>query len=971
MLLCAGGIAAGGSTWADSDDSVVAIVVTGSRLTGVNATSTSPVVVVDNEELLHQGTTKAEDLLNSLPQVNSGLTLAANGPSVAPLTGTATADLRGIGAFRTLVLINGRRTAPGDPINPSADLNTIPTALVKRVEVLTGGASAIYGSDAVSGVVNFILDTDFTGFKFDAEGGAFQAANQRRDLQAIARANGITPATGRGFDGQSYDLSIAFGQPFAEGAGHVTVYGGYRRVQPVSGSRRDFSACTLTETASSFDCLLDGTTAAGQFVPNSGSGNPLTLDLANGHAFRSLAAPTDLYNPAFDQQLQRADSRVNAGAFLSYRLSAAATLYGEGEFTDDRTRVYYEPVGTTATGAALNVYPIACNNPLLSPSQVSDLCTTYGLGPTDVAPVAIGRRNVEGGPRSDDFHHQSFRAVVGMKGQLSAPWSYDVSIVYGRVNSRETLSNDFSAGRVANALNVVNVGGTPTCQSVVDGSDPSCVPYNLFAAGGVTSAALRYVTEGGVQSGFADRAIVGAQIVGDLAQYGVRSPYAKRGVSTAFGLEYRNERVQYNPDTAYSTGDLLVTGAAHPTAGGFHVGEAFAEVHLPLMEERSGAEDLSVNLSDRYAHYSPQGNVNAYGLGIEWSPVKPLRLRGSLSRAVRAPNAYELFTSRVLGQITFADPCAGTPTATAAQCANTGVTAAEYGNIAPQTSINVLTGGNPALKPETADTVTWGIVLMPLPNLAFTADWWRIKVSQYVGSVPASYAMTTCLNGGDPFYCSLIQRDASGSLSTGNGSTAGRVVGTRFNTGSYGNTGVDLEGRYSVDLRSFGPAAGRITFSFTGSAALKNPISVTPGAALLDCTGLFGPSCSGAGPTSPVPRWRHRLRSTWRTTHDLEVSLNWRHIGHLNSEFTSAYLYSPGSIYPVDARIPAYDYFDLDASIDLTERWNARVGINNLTNRQPPVVGFTANPLLVNGNLAAGMYDPLGRYLFAGVMLRY
>src|SRR6202022_896548 len=142
-----------------------------------NASSPSPVVVLDNEELLHQGTTRVEDVLNTLPQVNSGLTLGANGPSVAPLTGTATADLRGIGAFRTLVLINGRRTAPGDPINPSADLNTIPTALVKRVEVLPGGASAVYGSDAVAGVVNFILDTEFTGFKFDVEGGLYQTSN--------------------------------------------------------------------------------------------------------------------------------------------------------------------------------------------------------------------------------------------------------------------------------------------------------------------------------------------------------------------------------------------------------------------------------------------------------------------------------------------------------------------------------------------------------------------------------------------------------------------------------------------------------------------------------------------------------------------------------------------------------------------------------------------------------------------------
>jgi iron complex outermembrane receptor protein len=191
----------GGAAWAEGDEeSMVEIVVTGSRLSSANTSSPSPIVVLDNEELQHQGALRTEEFLNTLPQVNSGLTLGANGPSVAPLTGTATADLRGIGAFRTLVLVNSKRTAPGDPINPSADLNTVPSVLVKRVEVLTGGASAIYGSDAVAGVVNFILDTNFTGLKVDVEGGINRGSNSRTDLQGIERASGVNPATGAVYD---------------------------------------------------------------------------------------------------------------------------------------------------------------------------------------------------------------------------------------------------------------------------------------------------------------------------------------------------------------------------------------------------------------------------------------------------------------------------------------------------------------------------------------------------------------------------------------------------------------------------------------------------------------------------------------------------------------------------------------------------------------------------------------------------
>ncbi|MDE2251083.1 MAG: TonB-dependent receptor, partial [Gammaproteobacteria bacterium] len=961
---------------ATTDAPLEEVVVTGSRLSQADTSSPNPVLVVDSSELQHAGAIRTEDLLNSLPQANSGLTLGANGASVAPLTGTATADLRGIGAFRTLVLVDGIRPAPGDPVNPSADLNAVPSALIRRVEVLTGGASAIYGSDAIAGVVNFILDKEFTGLKVDLQGGINGGSNSRSDLQAMERASGVNPRTGSVYDGANQDLSVVFGRDLLAGRAHLTAYAGYRHVQGVFGASRDFSACTLTETGAvpPYQCLLDGTTAAGQFAANGGAGPALTLDAANPGSFRPLTG-TDLYNPAPYQMLQRPDTRVSAGAFASYRFSDAATAYGEALYTNDRTQVYYEPAGTTPTGAGLNVFGVNCNNPLLSASQINDLCTQYGLLSTDIAQVAIGRRNVEGAGLTTEYQHRSVRFVAGLKGDLNAAWSYNASLTYGRVQARQLVANDLSLARVSNGLDVVNVAGTPTCQSVVDSTDPACVPYNIFSLGGVTAKALNYVTAGGSESGYASRTIATGQLIGHLGQYGIESPLAKHDVGVALGAEYRKEQASFLPDAALASGDLLITGGANPLVGAFHVTEVFAELKAPLIEQRPLAQRLTFSASDRFASYKPQGNVNAFGVGLEWQPIHALTLRGSYNRAVRAPNVLELYSPQLLGQSAVTDPCAGVPSATLAQCQLTGVTPAQYGNIAPQSTVNVVTGGNPNLNPEIADTLTMGVVLMPMPNLLFSADYWRIRIKRYLGSIPVDYTLSTCLNTGDPAYCSLIHRDASGSLSTGNGASAGRVIATRFNTGSYGNTGVDFAGRYRLDLGFLGARTGNLLFSFTGSLALNNPINVTPGGTEFDCTGYFGPNCSGAGPTSPVPRWRHRLRATWHSNFadGFEASLNWRHIGHMNSEFTSSNpnLSNPANVFAVDAAVGSFNYFDLDASVRLADHLTLRGGVNNLTDRQPPVVGFNANPLLVDGNMVAGMYDTLGRYVFIGATANF
>ena len=960
----------------EEDKPLMEIVVVGSHFATPNASSTSPVMVVDAEELKHEGTNRAEDLLNNMPQLNSGLTNSSNGAGVSPVTGTATADLRGIGSFNTLVLMNSRRLNPGDSINPSPDLNAIPTILVKRVEVLTGGASSIYGSDAISGVVNFVMDTDYTGAKLETEYGLNRASNDNGPIQSILRGSGITARSGSLYDGRNVDVTGVFGKDLFGGDGHIVAYAGYRHSQGIYGTSRDFTGCTLQETGSSYSCLLDGSTPAGQFVPNGGAGPSLTIDPATGNTFRPFDTARDGFNPAAYQTLARPDRRYSAGLFGRYTFNKNAEGYVEATFSDDHTSTLYDASGTTPTGSGLSTFGINCNNPLLSPGEVDALCTQYGLGAADVAQVGIGRRNVEGGLRQEDFRHRSYRLLFGVRGDINSAWKYDVNAQYGNTNSHERMINDVSQTRLARALDVIGVGGVPTCRSVVDGSDPACVPYNIFAAGAVSPAAVNYISATGAQNGFARQYVIDGKVIGDLSSYGIVSPLAHDGVDLAVGMDRRSQTIRNQPNDAYLSGDLLTTGAARITYGTYSVTEAFVEVRAPLIQDRPFAKSVTLNLSDRFAEYSPQGPANAYNLGLEWAPIDAIRLRGTLSKAVRAPNGHELFLSESISQVASSDPCAndpttGAPVASQAACARSGVSVAQYGKIPAANSFNQLTGGNPNLKPQTANTVTAGVVFVPVawvPSLLVSVDYWRIKVQKYIGSLASVDSLNNCINSGDPVYCNLVHRDANGSLSVGNGPTSGRVIATGLNTGSFEMSGVDIDGRYTLSMAS----AGKIAFNFEGSVAVDNVIQVVPGLQPFDCTGLYGPTCTGEGPTSPIPKWRHKLRATWEAPKGFELSLNWRHIGKIDSEQTSSSSHlARGTIYAVDAHVPSFDYFDLDAGLDIGSHVSLRAGVNNLFDKRPPIIGFNANPLLVNGNMLATTYDTYGRYLFVGLTARY
>ncbi|MBL8264777.1 TonB-dependent receptor, partial [Steroidobacter sp.] len=734
-----------------SDGEVAEIVVTGSRIRSVASTALSPVVGISADEIRLQGATRIEDVLNSLPAISPSQNGHVNGLG----NGTATVDLRQLGPSRTLVLIDGKRLLPGDPVTPAPDLNNVPTSLVERIDVLTGGASAVYGSDAVAGVVNFILKRDFEGVAFDSSIGVYNHDNDS-SIQNLVRARGDTPATGNVFDGWTKDFNITFGANTADGRGNVTAYLGYRNIDAVSWDKRDFSSCVVQSNADGHFCGGSAGTTPALLIPR--DGRFLTIDSASG-----LLRPYtngDSYNFADSNVLQREDSRYVAGALMRYELHPSVELYS------DITYMRNESLRQQAPDGVYGTYNINCDSPLLSADQVSVLCTQQGYSATDAAPVTVYRRNVEGGLRPFDIQHESFRTVIGARGEFASAWNYDVYAQYGRTKYDLALGNMLAQSRIARAMDSVAdpLTGQPVCASALSGADPACVVYNPFAIGGVTDAALEYMSLTAYQTGSTTERIVAASISGNLGEYGVQLPWADQGVSIAFGPEYRRESLVHSPDDAFRRGEIEGT-VVRGTSGSIDIKEYFGELRIPVVSDRFLMHSVVLETGYRKSDYSTAGEAEAYKFAGEWAPVRALRFRGGYNRAVRAPTLVELFSAQTRTLTPTQDPCAGaTPTASLANCAYSGVTAGQYGTIAPNPSgqYSFISGGNSNLRPEIADTTTVGLVFTPdglLDGLNVSLDYFDIQVDGYVSSVPGALSLSQCVATGNPVYCNLVHRD--------------------------------------------------------------------------------------------------------------------------------------------------------------------------------------------------------------------
>ena len=607
--LVLGAVAATGSLSAVAQQAakpveVETITVTGSRIPQPQIESASPVTTISAESIQQTGVTRVEDLLNTLPQVAGQYGAGVSNGA----TGEATVSLRGLGANRTMVLVNGRRLMPGDPTqngNAAPDLNQIPAGLVERIDLLTGGASAVYGADAVAGVVNFVINDHFQGVRFEGNYNFYQHDNRDKSSQAANTSSGFTAPNGNTTDGYARDFGVIAGSNFADGRGNATAYAGYRRVAAVLQSRRDYSNCSLTSTTSTANGALGCGGSTTSFVarfnnpgqPLNSKGVPITEHFNPATGELAPGSPP-LYNFAPLNYFQRPDERYTAGAFVHYDVNDHARVYSEFMFMDDRSIAQIAPSGAfpgagpaaTPTGIPDGTFLINCNNPLLTPLELQYWCGNNPNAPD--AHVALRRRNVEGGPRYDDLGHTSYRAVFGIRGDITDAWTYDTYALWGTTRYSEEYFNDVSKTRMGYALDAVtNAAGQIVCRANAGGviGAPGCVPYNIFSLknGGVTPAAVQYISIPGESKGATTERIVDGAITGDLGKMGVKLPTAHDGLGVSFGAEYRSEAQELNPDITFQANDLAGQGAPTlPTIGSLHVAELFMEARLPLLEDK-------------------------------------------------------------------------------------------------------------------------------------------------------------------------------------------------------------------------------------------------------------------------------------------------------------------------------------------------------------------------------------------------
>ena len=969
-----------------AQDDVEEVVVTGTRIADPNVTSSSQITSIDGEELLVRGITRVEDYLNDLPQISPGQSITnSNGAS-----GTATANLRNLGCSRTLVLMNGRRMVSGTTGGGNcADLNTVPTLLLDKVEVLTGGASSVYGSDAVAGVVNFILDDEFVGMKSSFYHGFYQHKNDNSSLRDLVASYDYALAPKDVTTGDTEKVSVAFGGEIDGGKGHITAFMEHTDTKPILQGEYDISACALRSGFSG--CGGSSTIPPGRWADFGGytAGGFVNVDptitgvdfKVLGNEFVSRAGQTYNYNPT--NFFQRPDDRFNSGFFGKYEVSDNAEVYVDMTYMKSESNAQIAYSGTFG-----NITALPCYNAFLSEQQYNAACGDWtGMG-GDHAPdftsgaaalaylanldLAVGdgsilgykaplyslKRNVEGNPRQSIFAYKSFTQTIGVRGDINDNWSYDAYYQTSNVVYNNEYRNDLSVTAINRAVDVVSVNGVPTCVSALNGTDSTCVPYNLFQGGLPGDQGIQGVIDGGQElqsyianstyiNGDGEQTTFTAYVTGDT---GYSIPGAPGNVSVVAGFESRELSSDFRPDLPSRTGDRSGSGGATlPLGGTYDVDEFFVELGIPV------TDTVSMDAGFRSADYSTGNDTTAMKLGAFWTVNDKVSVRGSFQTSQRHANLAELYQGIGQGLVDLDyDPCGidpdtgAAPIATQEQCLNTGLPANLYGTDlkSPADQYNIQTGGNPNVAPEESESMTIGVVLNPMDGLTLTVDYFDITVEDGIGTVSPKTALDKCIETGAAAFCNLINRNpVNGSLWL----TGGYISAQITNISEEQTSGIDVIFDYSVDT-NWGPLV------VSGVTTLLDSYDIIelPGEAAIGCSGNWGGSCG----KNPMPEVMGSYTVGLTTEFDTDVILGVRYLGETDDLNAN------------DIDFDAYTYLDATAIYSVNDNMSVTLGVSNLLDKEP---GYTSDAGTApgNGNTFPGYFDAFGRHIHLSINYSY
>jgi iron complex outermembrane recepter protein len=962
-----------------------AIIVTGSRIVRQDFTAISPVTTVGAQDIELTATLSVEQLLNELPSVIPGNTITSNNAGGEDF---ATIDLRGLGTQRTLVIVDGERVT-GSSTTGVVDLNTIPAGLIDRIEVVTGGASAVYGSDAIAGVVNFILRKDYEGAQVTATVGASEDGNA-----------------------QESNVDFLWGGNFADGKGNMTIYGSWYNREGVMQSAYPYSAVSGALMCAPADPNCDrlvivdsieewnANIANGSLGGINGPGGSATSPW--GQISNSVTNPFTGLNtnvataPRFtnvDTDCNPATAGVNVtggtlsfnqqGQLVPYRTSGFNACAVPGRTNDPGTSSRFnfapdnfliipaERFGITASGsykmandvdmemlltyvkseAIVQLAPTPITGlsiPVTSPLIPADLAAALASRPTPGANFTMAWRSSQLGGRVGLFTNNAFNSRVSFAGELPFGWDWKLNLGYGESEFIGQLRNNVN--RTALLQGLTGCANIPASARL-----PGCTNVSIFGPNALTPTMANFIRLNTTERGVYSQTLVGGYMRGDLP-FGLPAG----NISAVVGFEYRDDEGFFRVDDAQRTGNIFGFNATQDAGGSRDVYEGYAEVAVPILADLPFAHFLGVEFGYRYSDYSTIGGVSAYKVGGEYSPFTWLKFRTVYNEAVRAPSILELFQNGDQGFPSYVEPCRDTNAtvgtlsqspALQAFCISQGVAAPLLDNFAANnTQVQAFAFGNPALKEETAETLTFGVVFepdfLPIGDLKVSIDYYDIKIADVVATRGAGTILNSCyggLNAANPDCARIVRDPATGQIVSVNTSIA--------NLAALETDGIDVQIEYAFDLDEvLKGAPGRLRTNVLYSYVDRYGFQSAPGNAFGEFQGTNDGGIGGA-----IFDWRTVLTVNY-DVNDWTFQARWSYTPELRSAN-----FSP-------QELPAADYLDVSARWDVTDNFRVTVVAENVFDEQPEQI---PDGYFGQANTDTQLYRVLGRTWNVSARLKF